>query len=118
MSFKFTLLAAIVVVGSIVAGCRCGGGHCWSKPGYQPAAPTSAASRTYSPVESVSPYQSAPTAAGSGTTYAPSGGSGTTYSQPTYSQPAYSESVPSYNGGSLPTAGGSGTTSFGGSGAR
>ena len=115
MSLKFTLLATIAV-SLTVAGC-CSGGSCWSKPGYQAAPAAGSASRTYTPTETVSPYQQGPvTSGGSGTAYNQSyqqspatyGGSGTTYSQP---QPTYGESLPSFGGGS-------GTTNFGGSGAR
>ena len=114
MSLKITLIIGIAL--SLTAAGCCAGGKCWSKPGYQAAPAAGSASRTYTPTETVSPYQQGPaTSAGSGTVYdqgyqqSPTtyGGSGTTYSQPA---PAYSEALPSY--------GGSGTTSYGGSGAR
>ena len=58
MSLKFTLLATIAV-SLTVAGC-CSGGSCWSKPGYQAAPAAGSASRTYTPTETVSPYQQGP----------------------------------------------------------
>jgi len=49
----------MVVVAAIcltVAGCQTGN-SVWSKPAYQAAPATNGARRTYTPTESVSPYQ-------------------------------------------------------------
>ena len=92
MSLKFAA-SVFVVACLIVAGCRTGN-SIWSKPGYQAAPAVGGASRTYTPTQSVSPYQQGASSYGGSSTAAPS------------------YSVPS-NGGS-----GSTGASYGGSGAR
>ncbi|MDB4766274.1 hypothetical protein OAG71_01155 [bacterium] len=97
MSLKYAVLGFVVAC-LVVAGCRTGN-SVWSKPGYQAVPAVGGASRTYSPTQSVSPYQqSSPNYGGSGTT-------AQGYSQPSYSAPNY--------GGS-----GSAGSSYGGSGGR
>ena len=76
----------------VIAGCQTGN-SIWSKPGYQAAPVNNSASRTYTPTQSVSPYQQGSSSYG---------GSGTS---PNYAAPSY--------GGS-----GSSAASYGGSGGR
>ena len=92
MSLRYAALGCVVAC-LVVAGCR-SGNSVWSKPGYQAAPINNGASRTYSPTQSVSPYQQGSQSYGGSSTAAPS-----------YSAPSY---------------GGSGSTgaSYGGSGAR
>ncbi len=74
MSLKRSAFAGVAIC-AVMAGCQAGN-SVWNKPEYQPAPVNDGASRTYSPIESVSPYQQQgpPISGGSGTT---SGGSGT-----------------------------------------
>jgi len=74
MFFKSAVFTVAVFACCLtLTGCQ-SGESIWAKPGYEAQPAGSGASRTYTPTETVSPYQSQPSYGGSGT--ASSGGSG------------------------------------------